>query len=72
MRKALNLIKKLAKDEEGTALMEYTMLLSLIAVAVIGVAVALGTWVSGTWTALCTALANSGATVVPACPGATP
>ena len=67
MSKALVLLQKLVKDEEGTALMEYTMLLSLIAVAVIGIAIALGGWVSGTWTALCNAIAGSNAAVKPTC-----
>ena len=56
MSNASNLLKKLMKDEEGTALMEYTILLSVIAVAVIGIATALGGWVSGTWATLCTAI----------------
>ena len=47
--------------------MDYTMLMSLIAVAVIGFAIALGGWVSGTWTALCNAIAGSNAAVKPTC-----
>ena len=68
MSNASNLLKKLMKDEEGTALMEYTILLSVIAVAVIGVATALGTWVGASWAALCTAIAASADVVKPVCP----
>ena len=53
MSKALNLIKNLAKDEEGTALVEYSILLGVIAVAVVTAAVAVGGWSSGKWAKLC-------------------
>jgi pilus assembly protein Flp/PilA len=56
MSKALNLIKNLAKDEEGTALVEYSILLGVIAVAVITAATAVGGWSSGRWALLCTNL----------------
>ena len=56
MSKALNLIKNLAKDEEGTALVEYSILLGVIAVAVITAAVAVGGWSSGQWHTLCTSM----------------
>jgi pilus assembly protein Flp/PilA len=66
MSKALILLKRLAKDEEGTALMEYTILLSIIAVAVIGVAAALGGWITTTWSTLCTNLAKKASSLT--CP----
>ena len=56
MSKALNLLKNLAKDEEGTALIEYTMLLGIIAVTVIVIAGTIGGWVGTTWNTLCTNL----------------
>ena len=56
MSKASNLLKNLAKDEEGTALVEYSILLGVIAVAVIAAATAVGVWSSGRWLALCNAL----------------
>jgi pilus assembly protein Flp/PilA len=39
-----------AKD--GAALIEYTVLLGILVVAVIGTIVAVGTWVNGKWSAL--------------------
>jgi pilus assembly protein Flp/PilA len=56
MKKALELIRGLGRDEEGAALIEYTVLLGILLVAVIGTIVAVGTWVNGRWTALNTAL----------------
>jgi pilus assembly protein Flp/PilA len=69
MRKCVDFLKQLGRDEEGTALIEYTILLGVIAVAVIGVAVAIGTWVSGQWSALCTGISGSGAGSI-TCPAA--
>jgi pilus assembly protein Flp/PilA len=56
MSKLLNLAKNLAKDEEGTALVEYTILIGVVAVAVIGFAAGVSTWTSGKWQAFCTTL----------------
>jgi pilus assembly protein Flp/PilA len=59
MERSLRLIKKLAKDEEGAALVEYTVLLGVMLVAVIGTIVLVGGWVNTKWTALWTALSGS-------------
>ena len=58
MHKALMVMRSLMKDEDGAALVEYTVLLGIMLVAVIATIVAVGTWVNGKWTALNTALAN--------------
>ena len=60
MSKGLILLKRLAKDEEGTALVEYTMLLGIIAAAVIIVAGLVGGWVGTTWKGFCTSLKLTG------------
>ena len=52
MSKALNFISKLRKDEDGAALIEYTVLLGILIVAVIATIGLVGTWVSGQWTTL--------------------
>ena len=52
MSKLWNLIRQLGKDEEGAALIEYTVLLGILVVAVIATIVAVGVWVNGKWTAL--------------------
>ena len=58
MHKALMVMRSLMKDEDGAALVEYTVLLGIMLVAVIATIVAVGTWVNGKWTALNTALAG--------------
>ena len=52
MLKALNLVSKLRKDQDGAALIEYTVLLGILIVAVIATIGLVGTWVSGQWTTL--------------------
>lgn len=56
MRKYLQAAKNLIKDEEGAALIEYTVLLGILLVAVIAVIVSVGGWISAKWTALFAAL----------------
>ena len=56
MSNTVNLLRRLGKDEDGAALIEYTVLLGILLVAVIATITAVGTWVSGKWTALNTAL----------------
>lgn len=59
MRNALALIKefkpiveRFKKDESGAALIEYTVLLGILLVAVIAIIVFVGGWVSGQWSSL--------------------
>lgn len=56
MTKVLNVAKRFIADEEGAALIEYTVLIGLMLVAVIAAIIAIGTWVSNKWTALNTNL----------------
>jgi len=56
MRQALQLVKRLGKDEKGAALVEYTVLLGIMLVAVISTIVLVGGWVNTKWTALWTVL----------------
>jgi pilus assembly protein Flp/PilA len=52
----LNQLKKDAfrfkKDEDGAALIEYTVLLGILLIAVIAIIGTVGTWISSQWTAL--------------------
>jgi len=66
MLKIAKLIQRAVKDEEGTALVEYSILLGVVAVACVALAVAIGGWSTGQWQALCNALSNttSGANMV--------
>ena len=52
MTKMRELVRKLNKDEEGAALIEYTVLLGILVVAVIATIVAVGGWVNTKWSAL--------------------
>ena len=52
MSKAVELFRKLKQDEEGAALIEYTVLLGILLVAVIVTIVAVGGWIGNQWTAL--------------------
>jgi pilus assembly protein Flp/PilA len=56
MIKALESLANLKQDEDGAALIEYTVLLGILIIAVIATITAVGGWVSGRWTALNTAL----------------
>ena len=54
--KLLALLRNLKRDEGGAALIEYTVLLGILVVAVIATIVAVGGWVNARWTALNTAI----------------
>jgi pilus assembly protein Flp/PilA len=56
VRNAVQLVKRLGSDEEGAALVEYTVLLGIMLVAVITTIGLVGGWMSTKWTALWTAL----------------
>jgi pilus assembly protein Flp/PilA len=60
MSKALKLINAVRKDEEGAALVEYALLIGLIAVVCIIVVTQLGLAVSGKLNAACTSLGGTG------------
>lgn len=50
------LIAKFAREEDGAAMVEYTILLGIITVAVITSVIFVGGWVGTQWTALSGAL----------------
>lgn len=56
MKKLLILGRRFGRDDEGAAMVEYTILLGMITVAVIASIIVVGTWVTGQWTALTAAL----------------
>jgi len=59
MQKALQLAKRLSADEDGAALVEYTVLLGVMLVAVISTIVLVGGWVNAKWSALWTVLQSN-------------
>lgn len=56
MYKLLELAGRFGKEEDGAALVEYTVLLGIVLVGVIVTIGLVGTWVASKWTALATAL----------------
>lgn len=56
MRKVLELAASFQREEDGAALIEYTVLLGILLVAVIVTIGLVGTWVNGQWTDLEAAL----------------
>ncbi len=56
MTKVMNLAKRFVADEEGAALVEYTVLIGIMLVAVIAAIISVGNWVNTKWTNLNTAL----------------
>jgi pilus assembly protein Flp/PilA len=58
MSRAFNFFKRFAEDEDGTALMEYTILLGILVVAVIAIISTLGAWVQSQWQAICNSIMN--------------
>jgi pilus assembly protein Flp/PilA len=52
MRNVLKLIKQLKQDEDGAALIEYTVLLAILLIAVIAIIGGVGAWILGVWTNL--------------------
>jgi pilus assembly protein Flp/PilA len=56
MHAVISLIKRLKSDEDGATLLEYTVLLAIILVAVIAIIGAVGQWVNTQWANLNSAL----------------
>jgi pilus assembly protein Flp/PilA len=56
MSKVLAFIETFRKDEDGAALIEYTVLLGILLVAVIVTIGLVGGWINNKWTALHAAL----------------
>jgi pilus assembly protein Flp/PilA len=52
MRRTLSVFNQFKNDEDGAALIEYTVLLGLMLVAVVATIGLVGTWISGQWTTL--------------------
>ena len=52
-------IRRIVKNEDGAALVEYTVLLGVMLVAVIGTIVLVGGWITVKWAALWTTLSAS-------------
>ncbi|MER8650167.1 Flp family type IVb pilin [Mesorhizobium sp. M0586] len=56
MKKLMTVTRQFRDDENGAAMVEYSILIGIIAVASILTVLAIGGWVNGRFSALCTAL----------------
>jgi len=52
MSQVSKIVRRLARDEDGAALIEYTVLLGILVVAVIAIIIAVGGWVNNRWSIL--------------------
>lgn len=65
MKTLANIAGRFRQEEDGAAMVEYTVLIGIITVATIGLIAAVGTWVSGAWGDLCGDLKTGTACVKP-------
>ena len=56
MKKLMTMTRQFRDDENGAAMVEYSILIGIIAVASIGFIIGIGLWVAGRFSGLCTAL----------------
>ena len=56
MRQFMQFITKIRSDEDGASLIEYTVLLAILLVAVIAIIAGVGQWISTEWASLSTAI----------------
>ncbi|RWO21215.1 Flp family type IVb pilin [Mesorhizobium sp.] len=52
MKKLMTMTRQFRDDENGAAMVEYTVLLGIITAATIAMIILVGTWVTGQWTYL--------------------
>lgn len=61
--KTKTLLWRLRGDSEGATIIEYSLLIGLISVAVVATVGTMGLWVSGEWTSLLTGVTTAPAAV---------
>lgn len=64
MKKLMTMTRQFRDDENGAAMVEYSILIGIIAVASILTVLAIGQWVNARFTDLCTALDKGTGTCV--------
>ena len=60
MTKFVNIAQQFCDDESGAAMVEYSIVVGLIAAAAILTMIAIGLWVNGRFTGLCNNMQGSG------------
>ncbi|RWL84233.1 MAG: Flp family type IVb pilin [Mesorhizobium sp.] len=63
MKKLMTMTRQFRDDENGAAMVEYSILIGIITAAVIVMIVGVGVYVTGAWTKLCSNLAAHDSTV---------
>ncbi len=61
MRKVLEMANRFRREEDGAAMVEYSILIGIITASVIAIIVTVGLWVEGQWTELRDELQGQGA-----------
>lgn len=56
MKKLADIAARFRSEDDGAAMVEYSVLIGLITAATIATIILVGAWVSGAWSGLCTAL----------------
>lgn len=69
MNKLMNVARRFREEEDGAAMVEYSILVGIITAAAIGLILAVGTYVTGAWSTLCGAL-GTGKCTPPTAPAA--
>jgi pilus assembly protein Flp/PilA len=59
MKKLMTMTRQFRDDENGAAMVEYSILIGIITAAVIGLIVVVGGYVTTAWSTLCTNLGTS-------------
>ena len=59
MKRVLSLLQALKQDEEGAALVEYTVLLAILLIAVILIIGNVGSWIANAWSHLCSTVSTT-------------
>jgi pilus assembly protein Flp/PilA len=65
MQKLVDFFSILKRDEEGAALVEYTVLLGILLIAVIATILVVGGWIGNAWAILCNNISITGNTCTP-------
>ena len=60
MKKLMTMARQFRDDENGAAMVEYSILIGIITAAVIAFIIAVGVYVTNSWSTLCNNLANNG------------
>jgi pilus assembly protein Flp/PilA len=60
MNSLMTMARQFRDEESGAAMVEYSILIGIIATASILIIIGIGGWVTGRFTGLCTALNSSG------------